>query len=187
MVAREVVLEWLFERLPIGLIFTDHQLRVITQNGRASALLNGTTLLQNGFLCLDGLSDQETEEERFFSVERPDQPPIEVQMLPMRSGAFSGENSVVFLLYTPGEHCQVSAKILQQRYSLTPAECKLAMLLTRGLSLQDAAGGLSVQVETVRSQLKSIFSKTNTRRQSELLLLLSVPRLLPESNPTRAA
>jgi DNA-binding CsgD family transcriptional regulator len=179
MVAKEAVLEWLFERLPIGLIFTDQHLRVIAQNKKATDLLQGSQAPQGEIFSLEGLSHEGLQEERYFSIERGEQSPLEVQMLPVRGGS-SGKNTLVFLLYTPGEHCQISPKILQQRYLLTPAECKLTMLLLRGLSLQVAAGLLGVQVETVRSQLKSIFSKTNTKRQSELLLVLSVPRLLSE-------
>lgn len=57
-------------------------------------------------------------------------------------------------------------------YDLTPAESRLAARLLSGDSLSAAAEQLKVTSNTVRSQLKSIFLKTNTRRQSQLLRLL---------------
>lgn len=55
------------------------------------------------------------------------------------------------------------------RYGFTPAEARLAILLMKGIDLEAAATQLSVSVQTVRSQLKSIFAKTNVNRQAELV------------------
>ncbi len=52
------------------------------------------------------------------------------------------------------------------------------MVLLDGKSLLEAAELNNVGKETVRSQLKSIFGKTGTRRQSELIGLLA---RLPET------
>lgn len=57
-------------------------------------------------------------------------------------------------------------------FGLTPAEARLATALCDGASLNEYAGLHGVSVGTVRIQLKSIFSKTNTSRQSELIRLL---------------
>jgi DNA-binding CsgD family transcriptional regulator len=61
---------------------------------------------------------------------------------------------------------------LQQLYGLTPAESRLALLLAAGNAPKEAAQQLQVGISTVRSQLKSIFAKTDTNRQSELVRLL---------------
>jgi DNA-binding CsgD family transcriptional regulator len=58
-------------------------------------------------------------------------------------------------------------------YALTAAETRLAIELLEGYSLAQTAERHAVSIETVRAQLKSIFAKTGTCRQSELLLLLS--------------
>lgn len=57
-------------------------------------------------------------------------------------------------------------------YGLSPAEAKLAVMIAEGCSLEEAADRLSVSINTVRSQLKSVFAKTGTRRQSELVAML---------------
>lgn len=65
------------------------------------------------------------------------------------------------------------AQMLTATYGLTGAETRLAIQLFEGHSLAQAAERHSVSLETVRVQLKAIFSKTATRRQSELMGLLS--------------
>jgi len=56
-------------------------------------------------------------------------------------------------------------------YSLTPAERRLANCIATGASLRDSANQIGITYETARNQLKSIFAKTRTRRQAELVAL----------------
>jgi DNA-binding CsgD family transcriptional regulator len=55
-------------------------------------------------------------------------------------------------------------------FRLTPAEIKVALALDRGISLREAAIELGIAEGTARQQLKSIFRKTGTSRQSELIV-----------------
>jgi DNA-binding CsgD family transcriptional regulator len=64
-------------------------------------------------------------------------------------------------------------QLLTTAYSLTGAETRLAIELLEGYSLAQTAERHAVSIETVRAQLKAIFAKTATCRQSELLMLLS--------------
>jgi len=64
------------------------------------------------------------------------------------------------------------AAILAKTFRLTPAEAKLASVIARGASPKIAAGELKISRETVRNQLKSVFAKTDTHRQSELVALI---------------
>lgn len=57
-------------------------------------------------------------------------------------------------------------------HGLTPAESRLASMLAEGISLEQVAEVLSVSIQTVRSQLKSIFAKTGVTRQGALIALL---------------
>ena len=61
---------------------------------------------------------------------------------------------------------------LQAFFRLTNAEAKLAARLADGSALGVAASELGIAKETSRSQLKSIFRKTGTHRQAELVALL---------------
>jgi len=77
----------------------------------------------------------------------------------------------------PGE------RMLSVLFGLSPAEARLARSLLVGRTPEEHAQHASVRIATVRTQLHSIYSKTATRRQAELVALLArVPALqLPES------
>lgn len=66
-----------------------------------------------------------------------------------------------------------SVEALKSVLGLTTAEARLANRLRHGESLSDIADGTNVSRETLRQHLKSIFLKTSTNRQAELVLLLS--------------
>jgi DNA-binding CsgD family transcriptional regulator len=65
-----------------------------------------------------------------------------------------------------------SAAILAKTFRLTPSEAKLACIIARGVPPDIAARELKISRETARKQLKSVFAKTDTHRQSELVALL---------------
>lgn len=58
-------------------------------------------------------------------------------------------------------------------YGLTPAEARLAVALGRGRDLPELADDWLVSVETLRTQLKGVFAKSGTRRQTDLVRLLA--------------
>lgn len=74
----------------------------------------------------------------------------------------------MFVANRQGE-APLSPEVLAVLYQLTPAEARLAALLAGGAELKDIAGTLGVSLNTARSQLRSVFAKTGTRRQSELI------------------
>ena len=65
---------------------------------------------------------------------------------------------------------KITVAFLQDRFDLTPAEARLVVRLVRGASLKSSAKAFGVSYETVRRQVKSVFHKTGTHRQSELVL-----------------
>jgi DNA-binding CsgD family transcriptional regulator len=62
---------------------------------------------------------------------------------------------------------------LRHAFGLSPAEARLAAQIAAGRTLPDIARSEAMSRETLRSRLKSIFDKTGTGRQAELVLLLS--------------
>lgn len=70
-----------------------------------------------------------------------------------------------------------SPQLLHALFDLTPAEARLASALAAGQSVRAAAQSGSITFATARSYLESIFAKTATHRQSELVSLLkAVPQ-----------
>ena len=63
-------------------------------------------------------------------------------------------------------------EFLKNRFDLTPAEARLVVRLITGEALRPCAKALGIKYETVRSYLKSVFQKTKTRRQAELVLVV---------------
>jgi DNA-binding CsgD family transcriptional regulator len=77
------------------------------------------------------------------------------------------------LFFTPVRpRAGLSLEILQALYDFTPSEARLLSLLLGGMSLSAAAAASGLSESTSRSYLKTIFAKTNVRRQSELMRLL---------------
>ncbi len=68
--------------------------------------------------------------------------------------------------------------IVQAAFGLTEAETDIVRLLTIGLDATAIAERRSASITTVRSQLRTIYEKTETRNQSELLrMALAMTRL----------
>jgi len=63
-------------------------------------------------------------------------------------------------------------EVLRILFSLTAAEAAVAADLSNGQTLSEIALRRGVSVSTLRSQLKSIFQKSNCSRQSELVALI---------------
>jgi DNA-binding CsgD family transcriptional regulator len=66
----------------------------------------------------------------------------------------------------------LSKPAVRDALGLTAREAEIAALLTEGLSLSEVASRLHLQIGTARNHLKSIFEKTGTSRQGELIALL---------------
>jgi DNA-binding CsgD family transcriptional regulator len=98
-------------------------------------------------------------------------------VLPLRGKGRDIFSSAELLLYiTPViQQAGPPPEILQALFDLSPAEARVVALLAQGHSVQVIADKLSVQPNTVRVQLKSVFSKTGTSRQAELVSLLRLP------------
>ena len=76
------------------------------------------------------------------------------------------------LLSDPEIGAEPAVELLRNLHDLTPAEAELVGHLARGRSLEEAARARGVSINTVRSQLKQVFSKTGTSRQGELVQLV---------------
>ena len=87
---------------------------------------------------------------------------------------FTGASWILFA--TPvGKTIAPKPDLLQGLFDLTPAEAKVASQIAGGLAIRDISVANTVSQDTVRMHLKSIFSKTGTHRQAELVSLLSIP------------
>lgn len=83
----------------------------------------------------------------------------------------------VALFLSKPDALQLPPERLAVMYGLTPAEGKLASKLAALRSLEQAADDLCISIHTARTQLRSIFAKTDVQSQSKLLLLFATGTL----------
>ena len=98
-----------------------------------------------------------------------------LHLLPARRDArelFSNV-SIFAILARPNNEMLPDADVIGALFDLTPAEARIARGIAQGLSPADLAKRLNVSGETIRAQLKRVFSKTSTRKQNELSLLIA--------------
>jgi DNA-binding CsgD family transcriptional regulator len=66
-----------------------------------------------------------------------------------------------------------SADLIQGLFDLTPAEARVACGIAAGKTVDALAATFAVSAGTIRVQLRSVFEKTATARQAELVQLLA--------------
>ena len=100
--------------------------------------------------------------------------PLQILVSPVGKAGFSGNGTITAIAFVndPARRQRPAEDILRTRFGLTPAESRVALLLCDGRAPKNIAETIGVSVETVRSQMKSIYSKADVRRQSELVRLL---------------
>ena len=82
----------------------------------------------------------------------------------------------MLFFYHPTSAQEIDSALLAAAFGLSHAECRVASLLADGMPLKSIADALGVQYDTVRKQLTSIYQKTATNRQPELVrLLMNLP------------
>ena len=79
----------------------------------------------------------------------------------------------MLMLRRAGIRNEVVANHLRSLFRLSPAEAEIAVSLATGAELTEIAGARKVTVNTLRSQIASVMGKTGTRRQAELVALVS--------------
>lgn len=78
----------------------------------------------------------------------------------------------IAVLAKPGNRLLPTSDIIAALFDLTPAEARVARSVAHGTRPKEVARAANVSVETVRSQLKRIFQKTQTEHQAALAILL---------------
>ncbi len=106
--------------------------------------------------------------------------PCYLLRLPERQDTYQlrGDPAVMVLVPRATPNPPEAVALLRTLYALSRREADLAISIANGATPQDYARDAGLEISTVRSQLKSVFIKTGTHRQTELVRLLSVlPRL----------
>jgi DNA-binding CsgD family transcriptional regulator len=129
----------------------------------------------------------ESSRDSFLTLSRPSgtQPLFAVvKPLDLGSGLLHAARSSVGVFVSDSEAgVGIPPEALRIAFDITPAEARVASLLIQGVDQSRIADALQLSKHTVRNEIKSMFLKTGTNRQSELMrLLLSLPYGPPEPN-----
>lgn len=109
-----------------------------------------------------------------IALHHPDQEHVIHIMVAMLddSQATATKGKVALYLSIPESPFNLSAEALHTLYALTPAESGVAIALVNGLSPAQISQANGVSIETVRSQLKSIFTKMDVKKQQDVIRIL---------------
>ena len=108
-----------------------------------------------------------------------------LMIAPLRQakGAYPQGGALLFIFDSQATP-NVTAYMVRRLFGLSEAEAELAVALCSGKSMDDAASERGVSIHTTRAQLKSIFNKTGTKRQADLIsLLLTSPAYFLNNKP----
>jgi DNA-binding CsgD family transcriptional regulator len=183
------------EQVKLGIIVVDPEGRVLSANGPAQRLLDGRGEFR---VEAGGLKASHARENELLhrliaevsqgavqgvlrsagavSVRKADgRATLEVLVAPLReeqaTGGLERATAVIYIIESalaPNPRQRSFAGV----HGLTPAEARVASLITEGHTCRQAAQLLGVSHHTVRTQLKQIFFKTGVRRQAGLVRLM---------------
>jgi DNA-binding CsgD family transcriptional regulator len=112
------------------------------------------------------------------NISRPDKRQLLVHAVQLEEESVAGPGCVVVLVDLESPPV-VNQATLQSVFDLTAAEASLATDIITGKPLAEIADARAISIATARTQLASIFAKTRTRRQAELVALLTRISILP--------
>jgi DNA-binding CsgD family transcriptional regulator len=79
----------------------------------------------------------------------------------------------LLVIHDPNEKAYVPIEIVANIFGLTPAEAKLVLALSNGQTLKEFTEEAQVSLNTARTHLRSVFAKTKTARQSDIVRLMA--------------
>jgi DNA-binding CsgD family transcriptional regulator/PAS domain-containing protein len=182
-------------RIGIGVFALDSRACVIFSNPAAKRLLGDSVQLEQGRLRIDGSSsgakfdeaisqsvrgmapDLLTEPKPILIESRGSSRRLAVYVLPIIqtdiAERFLTHTRAIVLIREQKLDEPADPTIVRDLLGLTLGEAKIAAMIGAGLSPKDAAEKLGIKEDTARTVLKTVFSKTGTSRQSQLVALLA--------------
>lgn len=95
--------------------------------------------------------------------------PMSILVVPVGQGTDDAERGVTLFISVPEDPFEIAPARLEGLYGFTPAEAKLVISLVAGSKLDEIAEESGTSLNTLRNHLKSVFRKTDTNRQAELM------------------
>ncbi|RVT93113.1 helix-turn-helix transcriptional regulator [Sphingomonas crocodyli] len=171
-------------RLNYGWVAVDAKAQIVDQDQHTATLLEqvsafrstgGRLALADSSLdrrfrmTLDLIADDAGARPHALTVSRD--PWIDMLLVPVQHRQIASSARPVAIVYVHADSRSTAnrSEQLTDLFGLLPSEARLALALSRGLSIADAANALGLTVETARNYSKKIYAKTGARGQSELI------------------
>jgi pimeloyl-ACP methyl ester carboxylesterase/DNA-binding CsgD family transcriptional regulator len=194
----------ILEKIPVGVLVVDRQLRVLVSNQMADHLLSKQTAIKlaDDRLWITNESEHYFLRDKIYEVlgstnekhaipvnlhkDQQNELSVLVSHLGYTEEIFSHSLSAALLLISPSlQQKTLAHNLLKNLYKFTQSECFLANKLIQNKTLEEIASERKVSINTIRNQVSSMFEKTNTHRQSELVVrLLSSPSISTPASDT---
>jgi DNA-binding CsgD family transcriptional regulator len=149
-----------------GIAIASGQLTLTSQRSRAAfaKIIENVATGRGGSFCR-------------VEVGRPsDKPPYRVLLMsvPSSEGLPRGlsQPAAIVLIVDTDARFELDAEVLEDVFSLTPAEARVTGKLGAGQSAEEIADEMGVSLQTVRTHIRRVLVKTATGRQGELIALI---------------
>lgn len=176
------------DRLPEAVVVVDNAGHAAFVNGAAKLILapnDGLGVIDGRFVASNKVANAQihealarakmSREPVFLNVDRPSGKrgyPLCICGLDETRDGDSSAALIAIFLADPATPSRLPAAWLCKRYSFTPKEGQIVADLAEGRSVEEIGHVQKVHPSTVHHHLKSIFRKTQTFRQSELISLV---------------
>ncbi|MEO9336103.1 helix-turn-helix transcriptional regulator [Mesorhizobium sp. SB112] len=191
------------DALSIGFVTVTPSMRVIEFNGAAEKIFErGNLSCQHGHLftgnlaltrrlnklvaeaCYDDDGLPGHGGELVINSVMTDTPAVALSVAPVQkrhalSEGIPGPAAVIYIREIGNGFAADMQTRLRELFGLSARESEIAKGLVTGSSLQEIANASEISIATARTQLASIFRKTDTNRQSQLVMLLMQVLQLP--------
>jgi CheY-like chemotaxis protein/DNA-binding CsgD family transcriptional regulator len=182
---QEATLSEALDNLATGVIFINENLKVYYVNKSARQLLKREDVLQLNEDYLTCATPAYTAElhkciaegtPQTLSLDRGEtQSPLRILATPLISrDANYGQDRPIAIIYTfeTVNSFERIEEVLNSFYNLSPAESKIVSRLLNSPRLEDVSTELGITLNTARTHMKRIYSKTNARGMSALLNMI---------------
>ena len=177
-------LEWLLPKLGFGVVILDERKTVIDYNSRAKRFLPSGFQTGERFPLspaereqpLEVLLQDAIDSESKYAALRIGKISVPVAIAAFRAGV--GDQRFLILFEQDSLTSDGNLNFLVTQYELTATEVRIVEHLMNGLVPKQIAIRHNVAQSTIRTQIKSILTKTNTNRIGSLILLVArLPRV----------
>jgi DNA-binding CsgD family transcriptional regulator len=116
----------------------------------------------------------ENPQSRPYAITLQRDPWLDMLLVPAAQKRLSAHERAAVIAYVHGDSWRSSDRCeqLSQLFGLSPGEARLALALSRGMTITEAAGKFGLQVQTARKYSKTIYAKLGVRGVSDLVRIV---------------